>query len=273
MPGGATALAVDSALRDAGLDVPEVLRVEDGRWWSYACELSCCPPQGSPIGGGPTSLLEVLRVAAGRPIFADRDALVASVARADGEPGPALAAAVEERARFVAARHPPGRGITDDLTGLQALLARDTSLLQSDSAASLSQPHNDQTLAFVAVALRLMAVRDASFAWTGGPFADAAIALWRELVRRVPPPYAAAPATLLAVAAYRRGDGATADVYLRRALEDDPGYRMADLILTSLEQGFHPADMECVLGIQEPEPAVRPHGVQGSRRSGGADAR
>ena len=298
LPGAVAAFAVDDALRRAGIDVREVLRAEDGRWWSYVCELTCCPPEGLPLGGEPTTLLEVMRVAAGRPIFPDRAALVASVARTEGEPTPALRAAIRDRLAVVGIRRLAGIEADDDLTALQALLARDAGLVgapgllpdvplpaapqssalrpeaasrdnpapvpstSADEAAALAdvleptvaEPnpagHGDDVLAFVAVALTNLPVRDASFAWTGGPLAGAAIGLWRELVQRVPAPYAAAPATLLAVAAYRRGDGSLADAYLRRALEDDPDYRMADLVLSSLEQGLHPADVTSALGLK-----------------------
>ena len=268
---------MDAALQRAGVDVREVLRVEDGRWWSYVCELPCCPPEGLLLGSGPTSLLEVLRVAAGRPIFANRSALVASVSRADGEPTAGLREAIRERLAVAGIQRLSGAAAADDLAALQAILVRDAGLAGASAAAvgpigaTIAEPDpagpGDDVLAFVAVALTDLAVRDASFAWTGGPLADAAIALWRELVRRVPAPYAAAPATLLAVAAYRRGDGALADAYLRRALEDDPNYRMADLVLTSLEQGFHPSDVESALGLDEAAPDAAPD------RDAGAAAR
>ena len=285
LPGAVAAFAVDAALRRAGIDVREVLRVEDDRWWSYVCELPCCPPEGLLLGSGPTSLLEVLRVAAGRPIFADRSALVASVSRADGEPTDELREAIRERVAVAGIQRLSGAAAADDLAVLQAILVRDAGLVGDPAAAGgpagviTAEPDpagsGDDVLAFVAVALTNLAVRDASFAWTGGPLADAAIALWRELVRRVPAPYAAAPATLLAVAAYRRGDGALADAYLRRALEDDPDYRMADLVLTSLEQGFHPSDVESALGLEvgasvpareaAPDAAARKKGAGGRR--------
>ena len=53
----------------------------------------------------------------------------------------------------------------------------------------------------------------------------------RALDRRAPgarpSPLDAAPATLLAVCAWLRGDGAMANVALNRALDSDPGYRLA----------------------------------------------
>lgn len=287
LPGSATAFAVDDALRHGGIDVRELLRAESGRWWSYTCERPCCPPDGLAVGSGPTTLLDVLRVAAGRPLFADRSELVASVERSPGEPTDALRAAIRAREDETAGL-PPGPRTAGDLAGLHTLLVRDAARLSprpdEPSASSSAVGHDDPTIARAAVALTRLAVRDASFAWTGGPLADAAAALWAEMVRRVPAPYAAAPATLLAVSAYRRGDGALADACLRRALNDDPDYRMADLVLTSLENGFRPSDLESALGLggarrgahrggRPPGGPRRPPRGSAPNPDGGADAR
>jgi hypothetical protein len=274
LPGSSAAYAVDDALRDAGLEVRELLRAERGRWWSYLCQGPCCPPGGLPVGSGPTTLLEVLRVAAGRPIFADRAELVASVRRATGEPTDALRAAILAREDALAGE-PWGPQAARDLADLHTILTRDAVPADppGESPGGPVPVHDDRTIAQVAVALTRLAVRDASFAWTGGPLVDTAAALWAELVRRVPPPYAAAPATLLAVSAYRRGDGALADAYLRRALEDDPDYRMADLVLTSLENGFRPTDVESALGLHGASREAHRSTRSAPGPDGGTDAR
>ncbi|TQS44864.1 DUF4192 domain-containing protein [Cryptosporangium phraense] len=283
MRGASAAFAVQAALGDAGLDVRELLRTEDGRWWSYTCERSCCPPDGLPLGSGPTTLLEVLRVAAGRPVFSDRSAMVGSVERKPGEPTDALEAELRARTEQMAGEARAAQAARD-LAAIQGRLTRDAA--RPAGRTDDEDRYDDRTVAMVAVALQNVSVRDASFAWTGGPLADAATALWRELVRRVPPPYAAAPATLLAVSAYREGDGVLADTYLRRALRDDPEYRMADLVLTSLENGFHPTEVESALGLSRP-PVHGPHGqgpksgtvpksragTDARRRASGTDAR
>ncbi|WP_157018208.1 DUF4192 domain-containing protein [Cryptosporangium arvum] len=303
LPGADVAYAAEQSLRKAGLDVREMLRAESGRWWSYTCAEPCCPPEGLPVGPAPTTLLDVLRVAAGRPVFADRPALVASVGRHPGEPTDALLAAIHDREAVLTGLR-AGTRAARDLVDLHNLLIRDTARLAvpPDSAVPDStsarpaiegpapaatapappetRAHDDRTIAQVAVGLTHRAVRDACFAWTGGPLAEAATALWDEMVRRVPAPYGAAPATLLAVSAYRRGDGALADACLRRALDDDPDYRMAELVLTGLENGFGPADVEAALGLDgEPDalgPAreVRwPGSGSAPSPSGGTDAR
>ncbi len=64
--------------------------------------------------------------------------------------------------------------------------------------------------------------------------------LWRELARRLPSPYDAAPLFLYGWAAWRSGDGALAGIAADRAVGSDPGYSAADLLLAALAQGVDP---------------------------------
>ena len=62
------------------------------------------------------------------------------------------------------------------------------------------------------------------------------------LVREVQEPRGdAAPATLLAVWAWLRGDGAMANVALERALDSDPAYTFAGLLRAALDHCLPPA--------------------------------
>src|SRR5581483_708492 len=45
--------AIRKAARRAGLELRDVLRVENDRYWSYLCRNpDCCPPQGVPLEPG-----------------------------------------------------------------------------------------------------------------------------------------------------------------------------------------------------------------------------
>jgi hypothetical protein len=68
--------------------------------------------------------------------------------------------------------------------------------------------------------------------------------LWTDLTRLAAPGYEAAPATLLAHAAWRAGNGALANVALDRALADDPGYPLACALHRVLALGAPPAKAE-----------------------------
>jgi hypothetical protein len=59
----------------------------------------------------------------------------------------------------------------------------------------------------------------------------------------MPPPLDTAPATLLALSAWLRGDGATAGLALRRARDGDPRYVLAALLETALDGGVPPATL------------------------------
>lgn len=51
----------------------------------------------------------------------------------------------------------------------------------------------------------------------------------------------------LAVIAYRKGDGALAQVALDRALHSDPAHRLAQLMLAVMAAGMHPSDLDDLL--------------------------
>jgi len=82
---------VAAALREraatAGIAMTELLRADDGRYWSYICrDPECCPPEGTPFDVTDHPAARALRAAGGR-VLADRDALSATVAATGGQQG------------------------------------------------------------------------------------------------------------------------------------------------------------------------------------------
>ena len=65
-------------------------------------------------------------------------------------------------------------------------------------------------------------------------------ALWREIARRAPQPYDAAPLFLFGWVCWRDGNGVLAALAAERALASDPGYRAADLLLGAVRHGLDP---------------------------------
>lgn len=65
----------------------------------------------------------------------------------------------------------------------------------------------------------------------------------RELVRSAPEPLVPAPATLLAYWCWTNGGGALVLVALDRALEADPDYRMAQMLMQVVTCGMRPLDL------------------------------
>ena len=84
----------------------------------------------------------------------------------------------------------------------------------------------------------------------------AAEQLWTECTRRAPAPLDAAPATLLAVSAWLRGDGAMANVALDRALQSVPDYGLARLLREALAACVTPADLRALLTEAADAPAL-----------------
>ena len=84
----------------------------------------------------------------------------------------------------------------------------------------------DAEVARVVCGLRDGEVRDRAFGLALGAEPAAAEQLWTECTRRAPAPLDAAPATLLAVSAWLRGDGAMANIALARARRQRPRLRV-----------------------------------------------
>lgn len=230
------------ALAEIGVPVPEVLLVRADRWWSYDCPHPCCDAEaGTPLPAGVTEL-EAAAVAAGSVVEADRDALAARIAA----PGWA-----ERRAMaLVCAR--VAEECRDDLLEVdrEEVAARSWTAV-TDAVDScrpgVTRAVSDRDVARIAWGLRDVDVRDRALQLALGDDAAAAEQLWTECTRRAPSPLDAAPATLLAVSAWLRGDGAMANVALERAVRAEPGYRLALLLLQALEECLPPAALRELL--------------------------
>ncbi|WP_239116909.1 DUF4192 domain-containing protein [Planotetraspora phitsanulokensis] len=235
---------VDSAVLEAGrllenvgVRVTEALRAEDGRYWSYACPtIVCCPDEGLPYDPV-SSPVAAEAVVHGLVALPDRGSLRRTVQ-------PSAAAAMLEASRGVAGE-------------LRARLARpgqpDDALAAELVAGGLTRVHaaidvyasggrlDDRAAARLGFDLSIIRVRDE--AWALLDDADAHLALWKDLTRRLDPRYAAPAASLLAAAAWRSGDCALAGMAVERALEADGGYSMAHLLRDALIHMLSPASL------------------------------
>jgi hypothetical protein len=240
----------DAVVALAGLDIPvrDALLVRGGRWWSYDCPHACCAPgAGEPLPGG-VSALAAASAAAGQVVARDRAALEARIAPLDGP-----ARAVMERVtwRLVERRAPASQEDPDAearrswdavLRAVQRCRPRESGRLP------------DREVAGVLWALADLRVRDRALTLALGDDAAAAEVLWTECTRRAPAPMDAAPATLLAVSAWLRGDGAMANVALQRALDSRPTYRLALLLAQGLAACLPPAELRAMLAAMTTSP-------------------
>lgn len=255
-------------LRDAAwqarIDLLDILRVEDGRYWSYGCgNEDCCPAAGVPFdqAGAPADLADTADPAhtaypagaadpAGAAVLTQLGAVLPSRADLAARVAPVgyltaesmrqatrraeqhvtrLLARVRRASRLGAARHMIA---VEGLTAVGAMIAR----YRNGERFS-----TDDEIARITVALRDLRVRDDAWARMDPGQTAAHLRLWTDVVRRAQPGYVAAPASLLAFVAWQSGDGALANVALDRALADDPAYSMATLLRQVIAAGAPPS--------------------------------
>ncbi|WP_163510040.1 DUF4192 domain-containing protein [Fodinicola acaciae] len=229
------------AARKAGMAVVDVMHVSDGRWWSLRCRNPrCCPPGGEVIDQSLVGQFAAELAALGRVVYPDRAAVTASIAydqTAASEVRAALDAALAEQDRLAATA---GSGAVVDagerIVGAAVIGRRDRPRdLTVDEIGRLG------------AALQLIAVRDRALRWTVSPLAEVAENVWYQLTRRLPSPYAAPAATLLAVQSYNAGDCTLAGDCAARALTDDPRYTMAKLVAEAVMRAIPPGDFRAAM--------------------------
>jgi hypothetical protein len=235
------------ALEAHGIPLQEALLVRDGRWWSYDCpELCCSPGAGTRVASG-TSALEAASVAAGQVVASDRAELALRIAPT----GPAEVVAMAGTLITV------GEELTDVVLRHGRDAAADRYAEWVDTAVARCAPSGagtrltDEDVARVAWGLRDVRVRDRALGFALGPDAAAAEQLWTECTRRAPEPLDAAPATLLAVSAWLRGDGAMARIALDRALHSQPDYALADLLVRGMDAGLGPRELRAMVAATQ----------------------
>lgn len=238
---GAMMTALVPGLRQAGIDVQDLIRVTDGRYWSLCCDdPDCCPPGGTAFDPGSHPASAAL-AAAGLPAHANRAALAAALAPEPGVAQPMRAAVARARTRTgqlvdlsaVAANGDPFQPVAD--AGRRSVKQAVARYRQGGKLAA------DDDIAWLGVVLGDLRVRDDAWARMDPEHTDAHRRLWTDLVRRLPPDLAAAPAALLAFTAWQAGDGAMASIAIERALAADPEYSMALLIADALHAGLPPS--------------------------------
>lgn len=223
------------ATRDEGIGLDDALWVRSGRWRSYRCRDSdCCPRAGTPVDAGSVADLAAASAWLGDVVHGSRADLERSLAPVTGGCRDDL----DHTFEWVS------RQLIDELAarGWESV-AEDSVELLAEAIAARAECQVQLTpakLARIALGLADIRVRDRALLWAGGRLEHAAEALWVELARSATPPYDAPPATLIAVHAYLRGNGAYARIALDRALASDPAYSLAQLLAEGLDRGVPP---------------------------------
>jgi hypothetical protein len=230
--------AVSAALGGRGIEVTEALHVDDGRWTSYVCARSCCPPEGTPVPA-PPSLVQAQRALDGRAVLGSREELVRSMAPPGFLQAQVCLQALEQAERqWLQERHE--RGDEDVRT---EVLAQARELVTAvGRGAVVDLPHS----ARLAIGLHDVLVRDEVSTWALKR-SDAVLATLEQVARQTPAPYDAPVCTMLAWVAHARGDGSRANVALDRALMTDPSYSLALLLRQALDAAIPPREIRTLL--------------------------
>ena len=223
---------------ELGIDLIDAVLVAGGRWWSYHCTTeTCCPPEGRELPGD-ASPSRAAATYAGLVALADRKELAALLDPVDDAERTVLEPALAEHENLAAAAVVDGYAQRRQRSVKRAIFAAardsDVSLFPGDGGVLA-----DDELCRFAVALSETPVRDAVWLAVDQRRLDGR-ALWREMARRVPPPYDAAPLFLFGWASWRDGNGAAAGIAAERAIASDPEYTAAELLLGALAHGLDP---------------------------------
>jgi hypothetical protein len=293
-----------AGLRGAGIAMRDLLRVQDGRYWSYVCsDPGCCPPDGVPfdVSAHPAA---AAMTAAGLPARPDRKSLADSVAPLTGQAAESMRLATERAvlraADLIASSAAPSGTLTPGAAPSRTPATPGAAPSRTPAtpgswwlvveagreavrAAISIYRHggritdHDQ-LAWLTVTIADLRVRDDAWARMEPRHRADHQRLWTDVVRHACEPYVPAPASLLAFIAWQSGDGALANVAIERALAADPEYSMAHLIGQALDAGLPPSAARLPMTPEEVEASYAGTELGGtdrsaSRSAGGSAAR
>jgi hypothetical protein len=228
-------------LIDCGIELHEVLRADAGRYWSLLCvDAACCPPEGRSYDPGSHPAAAAM-ADAGLAAHPDRDALARTLQRPAGS-ADLISRATSEALRSLSDlvdlgeaegdRDPQLRAIRTGRREVQRAVRRYRSGGTIDSI---------EHLAWLAVLLSDIRVRDDAWARMHPAFREHHCRLWTDVLRSAALDYAPAPASLLAFTAWQAGNGALAGMAIDRALNADPSYSMAHLLAGAIEAALPPS--------------------------------
>ena len=211
------------------MPVREALLIDDGRTWSYLCnDELCCPPEGQPMRPDAPGVIALAAANAlhGNVVLRDRDALVATTAAVGGIAAESMLQAIA-RVDF---EQFPDDGLVEELS--ERICDSSDALSHDDAAAFVVRLHDVE---FRDTVISRLAARD-----------DTLERLVADVARLAQPPYDAPAAAVLAMSAYLRGDGVVASAAAERALDTDPDYSLAQLILDCLARQLDPSHVRDV---------------------------
>ena len=202
------------AFTRAGIEVVELLRAHDGRW--FAPGRPGAPPDGVPYDVG-VHRFRAQAVVEGIVVHGSRAELEAVLA--------SHGAAVDQVARALRRAAPSPPGEIADLVDARLGAGRFT----------------DRELARVLLGLLEPRGRDAAWAAMSRDAAARHVRLWTDAVQRAPDELVAGPAAVLALAAWLSGHGALAWCAVDRCRASEPDNSLAGLVADVLTHAVPPS--------------------------------
>jgi Domain of unknown function (DUF4192) len=232
--------ALTKQLERARIEVAEVLCVCDGRWWSmYCADADCCPPDGTPVDSGGTSVAAAVMTVAGQVVLSSREELEQTIALVGGVVRTAMAYALPRADADMAARIVAGHRVAvtaESLDLFRAAVHRQLAANEGGKADALSV----DDAARLIVSLEDVNARDEILTWFDGEWGEATREVLSELARRAVPPFEVPTLTVLAWVSYLQGEGALAGIALDRARAVEPDYLLAQLLDQALRAPLNP---------------------------------
>lgn len=217
----------------------EALLVHGGHWYSYHCaDGRCCPAEGTPLAPDPTpaaARYAAEAVLLGNSVLPSRADLRRSFQPSDHAVAVAAREQGADRAgeRLMTVADSLGMDGSRDL-----VLATLRRVLDAWSDGDTAIDQEDASL--VAVGLHDKRTRDEVMTFVLDDDGPLLVAVFSEIARRAVVEDTAPICTVLAWAAYADGSGALAALAAERALECEPGYAMAELVLNGLSRMVPP---------------------------------
>ncbi|UBU17817.1 DUF4192 domain-containing protein [Nonomuraea gerenzanensis] len=186
--------AFSRKLTEQGIDIIDMIRCENGRYWSYLCSNpACCSPTGTSCdtGSNPAAAHAVL---AGLVALPDQQVLRQTLASGQGRDREIMnAATAEARARARAEAKLNTRGFDDRYWFAEGV----EHVHKCHEHVQAGRPIPAAELAWLGVLLTGVLVRDRAYTLYQQYGAEVARRLWTEVTRRIDPAYAAAPTSIL----------------------------------------------------------------------------
>ena len=234
-------------LGEAFVHVTAALTTNGRVWWSHDCpDLLCCG-RARPLDQRVLTGVQAEYVYAGYAPLASRADLAARIAR-DSDRGQVVARDIgrprpkrdlerwrEVQIGFLSGLLVPGFPSRAGAPSSGLRVRRTGVPLVPVDAARVLRVLGDVRVRDVVLHRMIVADQRPSAPW------DATVQLLEDLVRCAPPGEGAPAATLLAIVAWLRGEGALANVALDRTEEDDPEYRLGELTRQVMTSGVDPA--------------------------------